>query len=299
MIPKQPIKAQNADGTQSTDVTTILVPDDSISGGVVDLSTSGGGGVTGPVSSTDNAVARWNSTGGDAIQNSTVVIADTTGNISGTQKITVGVTGSATGSIELKGTTSGTVTVKTADAAGTWTMTLPTDDGTPSQFLQTDGSGVTSWATGSGGIGGSTGSTDNAVLRADGTGGATAQSSNVTIDDSGFITSGGASAIRKFVVRDLNGNNFAALYGGNEVVADTNYALASNGADTRLNSAGGGGGVVRIAIANTDKLKIDETATAGQTALLLWDVDNATLERVTVGAADSGGAGFKVLRIPN
>jgi hypothetical protein len=32
---------------------------------------------------------------------------------------------------------------------------------------------------------------------------------------------------------------------------------------------------------------------------MVWDNDNATLERVSVGAADSGGAGFKVLRIPN
>ena len=41
------------------------------------------------------------------------------------------------------------------------------------------------------------------------------------------------------------------------------------------------------------------TAVAGQTRFLLYDVDNATLERVTVGPADSGGVGFKVLRIPN
>ncbi|MBN9691307.1 MAG: hypothetical protein J0M24_13810 [Verrucomicrobia bacterium] len=38
---------------------------------------------------------------------------------------------------------------------------------------------------------------------------------------------------------------------------------------------------------------------AGRTSLFLYDVDNATLEPVTVGAADSGGTGFKVLRIPN
>lgn len=49
----------------------------------------------------------------------------------------------------------------------------------------------------------------------------------------------------------------------------------------------------------TVKMRVDGTSTAGQTALLVYDVDNATLERVTVGAADSGGAGFKVLRIPN
>jgi hypothetical protein len=42
-------------------------------------------------------------------------------------------------------------------------------------------------ATNAGTIGGSTGSTDNAILRANGTGGATAQSSSATIDDSGNV----------------------------------------------------------------------------------------------------------------
>ena len=45
--------------------------------------------------------------------------------------------------------------------------------------------------------------------------------------------------------------------------------------------------------------RFDGNATAGNTRMLVWDVDNNTLERVSVGAADSGGSGFKVLRIPN
>lgn len=44
---------------------------------------------------------------------------------------------------------------------------------------------------------------------------------------------------------------------------------------------------------------VTNATAAGTTRLYLYDVDNATLEHVTVGAADSGGAGFKVLRIPN
>ncbi len=51
--------------------------------------------------------------------------------------------------------------------------------------------------------------------------------------------------------------------------------------------------------ASVEVLRVDATATAGDTRLMIYDVDNATLERVTVGAADSGGTGFKVLRIPN
>jgi len=43
----------------------------------------------------------------------------------------------------------------------------------------------------------------------------------------------------------------------------------------------------------------DLSVTAGDTRMLLWDVDTATLQRVTVGVADSVVVGFKVLRIPN
>lgn len=59
--------------------------------------------------------------------------------------------------------------------------------GTSGYFLQTNGPAADpTWAAGGGGgggIGGSTGGTDNSVLRADGTGGATLQNSDVTIDD--------------------------------------------------------------------------------------------------------------------
>jgi hypothetical protein len=43
----------------------------------------------------------------------------------------------------------------------------------------------------------------------------------------------------------------------------------------------------------------DNNGTAGNTRFVIYDVDNGTLERVSVGVADSGGVGFKVLRIPN
>lgn len=45
--------------------------------------------------------------------------------------------------------------------------------------------------------------------------------------------------------------------------------------------------------------KFDANATVGNTRFLLWDVDSGTLKRVSVGDPDSGGDGYKVLRIPN
>lgn len=45
--------------------------------------------------------------------------------------------------------------------------------------------------------------------------------------------------------------------------------------------------------------QIDNSLTAGNTRLLIFDVNSDTLKRVTVGSNDSGGTGHKVLRIAN
>jgi hypothetical protein len=45
--------------------------------------------------------------------------------------------------------------------------------------------------------------------------------------------------------------------------------------------------------------RIARTAVADDTTLLLYDVTAGSMVRVTRGVADSGGIGFRVLRIPN
>lgn len=56
-----------------------------------------------------------------------------------------------TGNVNFIGKTSGIVKLSTQDAAGTWTLKLPTTAGTNTWFLQTDGSGNTTWAAGGAG----------------------------------------------------------------------------------------------------------------------------------------------------
>jgi hypothetical protein len=68
-------------------------------------SPAGGGNVTGPGSSTDNAVVRFNGAGGALIQNSAVTIADTTGDITGGKYNTVAISGSSTPTLAVTGTT--------------------------------------------------------------------------------------------------------------------------------------------------------------------------------------------------
>lgn len=67
--------------------------------------------------------------------------------VAGANAIHLGTAGTATGVLEWDGATSGTVKMTVAAAAGTWTMTLPPDDGTNGdQLTVAAGDGVCTWA---------------------------------------------------------------------------------------------------------------------------------------------------------
>lgn len=70
----------------------------------------------------------------------------------------------------------------------------------------------------SAGIGGTTGSSDNRILRADGTGGATIQSSAVTIDDSGNVSGVGTLANGNQTITGTLAVSGAMTNGGNTVL---------------------------------------------------------------------------------
>lgn len=134
------------------------------SGSSVVGAAAGGGGlgdVVGPGSATDNALARFDTTTGKLIQNS-AVLADDNGVLVVPENASPSTP--ASGKVAVYAKADGKLYIK--DDAGTETD------------LTASGSG----------IGGSTGSTDNALLRADGTGGSTAQASAITVDDNGAIT---------------------------------------------------------------------------------------------------------------
>ena len=71
------------------------------------------------------------------------------GTMLGASSLTLGAASGTTGSLLFKGTTSGTITVTPAAAAGTWSLTLPTSGGTSNYVLATtDGAGTSSWVSG-------------------------------------------------------------------------------------------------------------------------------------------------------
>jgi hypothetical protein len=72
-------------------------------------------------------------------------------NASFEKTIAIGQNGGTQGDVGIFGSTSGLVHIKTKAAAGSWDLTLPDTDGDASQVLTTDGTGITSWTTISGG----------------------------------------------------------------------------------------------------------------------------------------------------
>ena len=138
--------------------------------------------------------------GGSLTANSVVLGAGTTDTkvvagiiTDGTSKLTLGVNTTSLGSVKMFGNTSGDVTLSPAAVAGTATVfTLPPSNGSNLQFLQTNGSGVTSWATpaGSGTVTASGGSlTANSIVLGAGTTDTKVVSSIVT-DGASIITLG-------------------------------------------------------------------------------------------------------------
>ena len=122
--------------------------------------------VTGTNTGTNNYIPKW-------VTNTATQTATTTGTATATVTVTVtslgnspayangsnvcvgntncttplGVTGQGSmSSLQMPGSSSGAVTIQPAAAAGTWSMTLPNSAGSNGQVMETNGSGVMSWA---------------------------------------------------------------------------------------------------------------------------------------------------------
>jgi hypothetical protein len=85
-----------------------------------------------------------------------------------------------------------------------------------------------------------------------------------------------------------------------EATSVTNPVFCPDRADTGKGLGGGDGDNNLSLISNSaEALRVDNDSTASYTRLLIYDVDNGQLERVQCAGDDSGGAGYKLLRIPN
>jgi hypothetical protein len=126
--------------------------------------------------------------------------------------------------------------------------------------------------------------------------------SNVVMEQdrvySGYLNLAIAEGLR------LGNNKAIRLYDS----ADSNYASVSMSGTNALTLSNNNGPVhiaanagsrVQNIVGGVEVARFDGNTAAGQTRFLIYDVDKGTLQRVSVGPADSGGVGYKILRIPN
>ena len=99
-----------------------------------------------------------------------------------------------------------------------------------------------------------------------------------------------------------NGTDFVVYFNGNLLInaaasATVPIFAKSNDSDTGWGSAGDD--IFSGIAGGVEAIRFDADTTAGNTRFMLRDNDTGALVRVSVGAADSGGTGYKLLRIPN
>lgn len=190
---------------------------------------------------------------------------------------------------------------------------------TTGQIVQWNG---TAWVpvTFSGGVGGTTGATDNALLRADGTGGATVQSSTVTISDAGVIvTPFGELTTHSFGGRDFT--RLGAIGSLRSIVLGTAgtglgawgfiCVQVPDGTTTGGNLRGHGavdfqtfrtaashvaGGDNSLALGNRNSIGVSGSSSIvwGQNNTVQFSKSAAGGEAVTMAGADSIGVGFEL-----
>lgn len=107
-----------------------------------------------------------------------------------------------------------------------------------------------------------------------------------------FATYGGMT------IRTTNGTGSNNAVGDLTIIAPRGTGNASTGGRIIFQVGEVGASSSTLQTANT-AMQLDRSTTADDIRLLVYDASAASLKRVTRGAADSGGVGFRLLRIAN
>ncbi len=237
-----------------------------------------GGDVTGPSSSADNAIARYDGLTGKIIQNSSVTISDTS-DIAGAK------------TLSLDGSTSGTITLRTAAATVSYTATMPSAQGSAGTYLRNDGTGALTWTT-AGNVAGPGTSTVNALSRYSDTTGQVLKNSTLVVTDTGDL-----SGVRSLVLSGATSGTLTINPAGTTSTYSITMPPGQGAADTVLKndglgnlSWGTGGGTITGPGSSTDTALVRWNGTAGTSLLNSGVTLSATQDLVgpkTIGLAGS------------
>jgi hypothetical protein len=197
-----------------------------------------------------------------------------------------------TGTVSVKGATSGTITIQPQAAAGTYNFNLPTGAGTSGQPLLSGGGSGTAMTFGTLGVGaGGTGSTttftQGSVVFSGASGVYSQDNSKFFWDDTNYrlgvgtatpskdLSFGGAAARQIWVERAASG-------------AGNNLTIASGGAQSSTTDTAGGNLILSSGIStgtNTSNIQFQSYPAAGSTS----SSDNAALTALTLSATGATG----------
>jgi len=121
-----------------------------------------------------------------------------------------------------------------------------------------------------------------------------------TADDTLSVAVGGGERFR-FTTTVFGASNTGRSALLNEDPSSTNPNIIPNQTDTNTGMGWAGADNLSLIAGGLEAIRAEDPAdlAATETSLWLYDADNGTLQQVTVGADDSGGSGFKLLRIAN
>lgn len=206
-----------------------------------------------------------------------LLLIESTGTTVANGLVTIGTAGSIQGKLKLNGATSGYTQIKASAAAGSWDLTLPTSAGSAGQVLQTDGAGVTSWAS----AGGS------------GTVTSVAMTVPAFLSVSGSpITSSGTFAV------SLSGTALPVINGGTGAVSLTsNELVVANGTSALSTVSNPGAG--RVLISNTGAApSFSSTPTLGVAGATQGSLNIAGSTSGTVSVLVQNAAGSYNFNLP-